>query len=85
MLFSENFKIALRALRANKMRSVLTMLGIVIGVATVVALLSIGKGATASITSQIQSNGSNLLTGSAGRHECVGAGLGQSQQASHLY
>ena len=40
MLFSENFKIALRALRANKMRSVLTILGIVIGVATVVALLS---------------------------------------------
>ena len=37
MLFSENFKIALRALRANKMRSALTILGIVIGVATVVA------------------------------------------------
>lgn len=85
MLFSENFKIALRALRANKMRSVLTMLGIVIGVATVVALLSIGKGATASITSQIQSNGSNLLTVSAGRQEGGGPGLGQSQQASHLY
>ena len=66
MLFSENFKIALRALRANKLRSVLTMLGIVIGVATVVALLSIGKGATASITSSIQSNGSNLLTLSPG-------------------
>ncbi len=69
MLFSENFKIALRALRANKLRSILTMLGIVIGVATVVALLSIGKGATASITSQIQSNGSNLLTVSPGRQQ----------------
>jgi len=44
MLFSENLKIALRALRANKMRSALTILGIVIGVATVVALLSSGDG-----------------------------------------
>ncbi|MBK8419935.1 ABC transporter permease [Candidatus Villigracilis saccharophilus] len=84
MLFSENFKIAIRALRANKLRSVLTMLGIVIGVATVVALLSIGKGATASITSDIQSSGTNLLTVSAGRS--FGApGGGASQQASHLY
>src|SRR5215216_4719997 len=85
MLFSENFKIAVRALRANKLRSILTMLGIVIGVATVVALLSIGKGATSSITSQIQSNGSNLLTVSAGRLQTGPSRLGQSQQASHLY
>ena len=86
MLFSENLKIALRALRANKMRSVLTILGIVIGVATVVALLSIGEGATASITSQIQSGGSNLLTISPGRMQSGPAALsGGSQQASHLY
>jgi len=85
MLFSENFKIAIRALRANKMRSVLTMLGIVIGVATVVALLSIGKGATASITSSIQSNGSNLLTVSPGKQQSGPPGMGGSQQASYLY
>lgn len=85
MLFSENFKIAIRALRANKLRSMLTMLGIVIGVATVVALLSIGKGATASITSQIQSTGSNLLSVSPGRQQMGPQRLGQSQQASHLY
>ena len=85
MLFSENFKIAIRALRANKLRSVLTMLGIVIGVATVVALLSIGKGATASITSSIQSNGSNLLTVSPGRQQSGPPGTGGSQQASYLY
>jgi putative ABC transport system permease protein len=84
MLFSENFKIAIRALRANKMRSILTMLGIVIGVATVVALLSIGKGATASITSSIQSNGSNLLTVSPGKQQ-AGPESGGSQQASYLY
>ena len=86
MLFSENLKIALRALQANKMRSVLTILGIVIGVATVVALLSIGEGATASITSSIQSGGSNLLTVSPGRMQAGPAALsGSSQQASHLY
>ncbi len=85
MLFSENFKIAIRALRANKLRSILTMLGIVIGVATVVALLSIGKGATASITSSIQSNGSNLLTVSPGKQQDGPPGAGGSQQASYLY
>ncbi len=85
MLLSENFKIALRALRANKLRSILTMLGIVIGVATVVALLSIGKGATASITNSIQSSGSNLLTVSPGRAQFGPGGEGASRQQSHLY
>src|SRR5512141_2834036 len=85
MLLSENFKIALRALRANKLRSILTMLGIVIGVATVVALLSIGKGATASITSSIQNSGSNLLTVSPGRAQFGPGGEGASRQQSHLY
>ncbi len=85
MLFSENFRIALRALRANKMRSVLTILGIVIGVATVVALLSIGEGATADITSQIQSGGSNLLSITPGRQQIGARFTGQSQQTSYLY
>ncbi len=87
MLFSENIKIAFRALRANKMRSALTILGIIIGVATVVALLSIGEGATASITSSIQSGGSNLLTISPGRQKVTPsfASAGQSQQVSYLY
>jgi putative ABC transport system permease protein len=85
LLFSENFKIAIRALRANKMRAALTMLGIIIGVATVVALLSVGKGATANITSSIQSNGSNLLTVSPGKQQSGRPGSGESQQASYLY
>jgi putative ABC transport system permease protein len=85
MLFSENLKIALRALRANKLRSVLTILGIVIGVATVVALLALGKGTTASVTSSIQNNGSNLLTLSAGKQQSGRPGAGGSQQASYLY
>ena len=81
MLFSENLRIALRALRANKMRSILTMLGIVIGVATVVALISIGNGATSSITSEIQS-GSSMLTVQAGRMQ---RGPGGGSQSSYLY
>jgi putative ABC transport system permease protein len=52
---------ALDSLNANKMRSMLTILGIVIGVAAVIAMLSIGRGATASITSRIESFGTNLV------------------------
>ncbi|MBN1452243.1 MAG: ABC transporter permease [Anaerolineales bacterium] len=81
MLLSENFKIALRALLANKMRSALTVLGIVIGVATVVALLALGNGATSSITSELESSGTNLLTVTAGRSAF---GLEVGQQA-YLY
>ncbi len=54
-------KIALRALRVNRTRSALTMLGIVIGVAAVIAMVGVGTGATARIQSQIQSIGSNLI------------------------
>ncbi|MFA6476071.1 MAG: ABC transporter permease [Candidatus Paceibacterota bacterium] len=50
------------ALSANKVRSGLTMLGIIIGIASVIAMLAIGQGAQSSITSSIQSMGSNLLT-----------------------
>ncbi len=62
MNFTENIRIALRALAANKLRSSLTMLGIIIGVGAVVALMAIGNGATASITQQVQGIGSNLVT-----------------------
>lgn len=52
---------ALENLNANKLRSMLTVLGIVIGVAAVIAMLSIGRGAQASITAQIESIGTNLV------------------------
>jgi putative ABC transport system permease protein len=52
---------ALESLNANKLRSMLTVLGIVIGVAAVIAMLSIGRGAEASITSRIESMGTNLV------------------------
>jgi putative ABC transport system permease protein len=57
----ESFVTAMDALRANKMRSILTMLGVIIGVAAVIALMSIGRGFSAYITEQIQSVGTNLI------------------------
>ncbi len=57
----ESTRIALRSLGANKMRAGLTMLGVIIGVAAVIALVSIGRGAQAAVTAQIQSIGTNLL------------------------
>ena len=55
-------RIALRALQVNRTRSALTMLGIIIGVAAVIAMVGIGAGATERIQAQIQSIGSNLIT-----------------------
>jgi putative ABC transport system permease protein len=58
----ELVRTALESLWSNKMRSLLTMLGVIIGVASVVALLAIGGGVSDSISDQIQGIGSNLLT-----------------------
>jgi putative ABC transport system permease protein len=55
------FKISLRALRVNKMRSALTMLGIIIGVGAVITMLAVGTGASERISEQMASIGSNLL------------------------
>jgi putative ABC transport system permease protein len=57
----ESLRTASSSMGANKMRALLTMLGIVIGVASVVALLSLGEGVEASITGEIEGLGSNLL------------------------
>ncbi len=56
------FKMAMKSIWGNKMRSFLTMLGSIIGVGSVIALMAIGQGATAQITEQIASAGTNLLT-----------------------
>jgi putative ABC transport system permease protein len=58
----ETLEIALRSLTVNKLRTLLTALGIIIGVAAVVALMAIGTGSQASITASITANGANLLT-----------------------
>ena len=84
MNFSENFRIALRALAANKLRSALTMLGVIIGVGAVVALMAIGTGATASITQQVQGIGANVVFVLAGRVQ-RGQGGGVQEVQSYLY
>ncbi len=61
MNVSESLRVALGSLVANKMRSALTMLGIIIGVGAVIALMSVGRGAQATVTQQIRSMGTNLL------------------------
>ena len=65
----ENIKIAFKSLGLNKLRSFLTMLGIIIGVGSVVAVMSVGAGAEASITENIQSMGTNVITISPGREQ----------------
>ncbi len=61
MDFLQTLKIALRALRTNKMRSFLTMLGIIIGIAAVIAMMAVGSGASYVISQQIASIGSNII------------------------
>lgn len=73
-------RIALRAIAAHKMRSFLTMLGVVIGVAAVISLVAVGQGAQAQVVSQFESLGSNLLTVSA--QSSFGFGRGELQQSS---
>ena len=62
MLLGETMSVALEALRANKLRSLLTMLGIVIGVAAVIAMVALGRGAQQSVNQRITSLGTTLLT-----------------------
>jgi putative ABC transport system permease protein len=69
-------KIAFRALRINKLRSALTMLGIIIGVGAVIAMVSVGSGATQRIQEQIASIGSNVIMVSPGSVTASGIRLG---------
>ncbi|MDP2794423.1 MAG: ABC transporter permease [Sulfurisoma sp.] len=61
MNFAATLRIALAALRVNKMRSALTMLGIIIGVAAVIVMIAVGNGAQARVEDQIRSLGSNII------------------------
>ncbi|MBT0665385.1 ABC transporter permease [Geobacter pelophilus] len=77
----QTLKIALRALRTNKMRSFLTMLGIIIGIAAVIAMMAVGSGASYVISQQIASIGSNIILVIPGSTTSGGlrAGFGSSQ------
>ncbi len=74
--FLANLRIALRALRVNKMRSALTMLGIIIGVSAVIAMIAVGSGAKDRISEQIASMGSNLLVIQSGSSTSGGLRMG---------
>ncbi len=67
MLIGEIFRVALGALRANKLRSLLTMLGIVIGVGSVIAMIALGTGAQQAVKDRITALGTTLLTVSPGQ------------------
>ena len=81
MNISNLFKIALRAIAANKLRSFLTMLGIIIGVASVIAMLAIGQGSKKSIQANIAEMGSNMIMIRPGQDKGPG---GARQDASSM-
>ena len=62
MLVLENILLALGSLRANKMRALLTILGIIIGIASVIAIMSVGNSIRSSVTSSMESMGANHIT-----------------------
>ncbi len=72
MIIGEIFAVALGALRANKLRSLLTMLGIVIGVAAVIAMIALGTGAQMAVKERIAALGTTLLTVSPGQQRMGG-------------
>jgi putative ABC transport system permease protein len=73
-------RIALRSLRVNKLRSALTMLGIIIGVGAVITMVAVGSGAQARVAEQIQSLGSNLIIVLSGSVTSSGVRMGTSSQ-----
>jgi putative ABC transport system permease protein len=78
-------RIAMRALSRNKMRSILTMLGIIIGVGAVIAMLGVGQGARQTMQEQIQAMGSNLLFVGAGTVTRGGMHMGWGSTKSLVY
>ena len=81
MNYSNLFKIAMRAIAANKLRSFLTMLGIIIGVASVIAMMAIGQGSKKSIQANIAEMGSNMIMIRPGQDKGPG---GAQQDASGM-
>src|SRR5437660_8044669 len=75
-------RIALKALGRNKMRTALTMLGMIIGVAAVITMVALGTGAQTSIEAQIQSTGTNMIIVTAGNFNSGGVRQGQGNAAT---
>ena len=83
MNFLESFQVAWTALQSNRMRSLLTMLGIIIGVAAVIAMMALGQGASVAVQKSIQSMGNNLLSIYPGQFR-ANAGVGQTRPTLSL-
>jgi putative ABC transport system permease protein len=71
------FRIALKALNRNKMRTILTMLGMIIGVGAVITMVALGRGAQSTIEEQVKSAGTNLININAGNFSQGGVRQGQ--------
>jgi putative ABC transport system permease protein len=82
MSFFMILRIAVKALSRNKMRTALTMLGMIIGVAAVITMVALGTGAQTSIESQIQSAGTNMIIVSAGNFSQGGVRQGQGNAST---
>src|SRR5438128_11642479 len=82
MSFLMILRIAIKALNRNKMRTALTMLGMIIGVAAVITMVALGSGAQTSIESQIQSAGTNMIIVSAGNFTQGGVRQGQGNAST---
>ena len=82
MSFLMVFRIAFKALGRNKMRTALTMLGMIIGVAAVITMVALGTGAQTSIESQIQSAGTNMIIVAAGNFTQGGVRQGQGNAST---
>jgi len=75
-------RVAIKALARNKMRTALTMLGMIIGVAAVITMVALGTGAQSSIESQIQAAGTNMIMVSAGNFQQGGVRMGQGNAST---
>ncbi|MHB8064548.1 MAG: ABC transporter permease, partial [Ruminiclostridium sp.] len=62
MLFTRTIKLAFKNIRSSKLRSALTMLGLIIGISSVIVLVGIGTGSSSKVTSQVSSLGTDILT-----------------------
>src|SRR5438094_10518651 len=84
MSLSDALQVAVEALIANKLRAVLTMLGMIIGVGAVIALMAVGRGSQQAVSSQILSLGSNLVFVRPGSNNSGGVqgGAGSAQTLS---
>lgn len=81
MLFLESIKMAFRSIWSNKIRSVLTMLGVIIGVASVISLMAMGQGVKQGITNEVTAIGSNILAVVSGKISADGSGQGMAGMA----